>query len=187
MCASGLIQIGRPDSMKQWFVMRDLKRSNAKLPAYKMLAERGMEVFTPLVWKVVARRNSRVRLQRPYMQDLLFVYESRRELDTLVELVPTLQYRYVRGMYCEPMTVRNDDMERFILAVRSADNPCFYTPSEITPAMIGRRVRIIGGPLDGYVGFLQKIRGSQKKHLFVELPSLLTVSVEVSPEFIQLL
>ncbi len=28
-----------------WFVMRDLKRPNAKLPAYKFLAEQGLEVF----------------------------------------------------------------------------------------------------------------------------------------------
>ena len=47
--------------------------------------------------------------------------------------------------------------------------------------MIGRNVRIIGGPLDNYEGRLQKIRGSRSRRLLVELPNLLTVSVEVSP------
>ena len=173
--------------MKEWYVMRDLKRSNAKLPAYKLLTEKGFEVFTPMVWKVVSRRGKRLRIQVPYMQDLLFVFDTRRELDPIVELVPTLQYRFVRGMYCEPMTVRCEDMERFITAVKSAESPCFYTPGEVTPDMIGHKVRIVGGPLDSYEGRLQKIRGSRSRRLFVELPALLTVSVEVNPEFIQLL
>lgn len=35
----------------QWFVMRDLTRSNAKLPAYLLLAGEGIECFTPMVPK----------------------------------------------------------------------------------------------------------------------------------------
>ena len=59
------------------------------------------------------------------------------------------------------------------------------TPEELTPTMVGKKVRIIGGPLDSYEGRLQKMQGSQVKRLFVELPSLLAVSVEVNPEYIQ--
>ena len=106
-------------------------------------------------------------------------------IDPIVERVPTLQYRFLRGTYCEPMTVRNEDMERFIKAVGTAENPRYYTPEELTPAMVGKKVRIIGGPLDSYEGRLQKMQGSQVKRLFVELPSLLAVSVEVNPEYIQ--
>jgi len=32
----------------QWFVMRDLKRPNAKLPAYRLLRELNFEVFVPM-------------------------------------------------------------------------------------------------------------------------------------------
>ncbi len=52
--------------------------------------------------------------------------------------------------------------------------------------MLGKQVRIIGGPLDGYEGRLQKLQGSRVKRLFVELPGLLTAAVEVEPEYIQL-
>ena len=61
----------------QWFVMRDLKRTNAKLPAYQMLGEMGMEVFTPMVWKIVTQHGKRVRMEVPFMQVLLCVHESR--------------------------------------------------------------------------------------------------------------
>lgn len=165
--------------LRQWFVMRDLKRGNAKQPAYKLLGELKIRFFTPMVWKLRIRQGKRVRQQVPFMPDLLFVYDSRKVLDPLVERIATLQY--------QPMTVRNADMERFIRAVDAMNNPCFYTPEEINPDMLGKKVRIVGGLLDGYEGCLQKMQGSRIKRLFVELPNLLTAAVEVQPEFIQLL
>ena len=53
--------------------------------------------------------------------------------------------------------------------------------------MYRNRIRIIGGTLDGYEGFLLTMRGSKVKRLLVELPSLLAASVEVEPEYIELL
>lgn len=173
--------------LRQWFVMRDLKRGNAKQPAYKLLGELKIRFFTPMVWKLRIRQGKRVRQQVPFMPDLLFVYDSRKVLDPLVEQIATLQYRFVKGGNHQPMTVRNADMERFIRAVDAMNNPCFYTPEEINPDMLGKKVRIVGGLLDGYEGCLQKMQGSRIKRLFVELPNLLTATVEVQPEFIQVL
>ena len=171
----------------QWFVMRDLKRRNAKLPAYKLLESLGIKVFTPMVWKLVVRHGKRSREEVPFMQDLLFVHDTRQAVDPIVEKYGTVQYRYVRGGYKVPMTVREADMQRFIHAVESSENPRYYTPKEITPDMIGREVRIVGGPLDGYEGHLQKMQGVRVKRLFVELPNLLAAAVEVQPEYIQLI
>lgn len=39
-----------------WFVMRDLKRPNAKEPAYKQLGELSIEVFTPLRWHLPIKK-----------------------------------------------------------------------------------------------------------------------------------
>ena len=58
------------------------------------------------------------------------------------------------------MTVRRVDMQRFILAVRATEEPRYYSPEEITPDMYGRRVLIVGGPLDGLEGRLLKARGT---------------------------
>lgn len=168
----------------QWFVMRDLKRRNAKLPAYKQLDGMVETVFTPMVWRLVTRHGKRIKEQVPFIQDLLFVHSTRQVVDPIVEKYGTVQYRYVRGGYKIPMTVREADMQRFIDAVNSAENPQYYTPKEITPDMIGRKVRIVGGPLDGYEGNLQKMQGARTRRLFVELPNLLAAAVEVQPEYI---
>ena len=163
----------------QWFVMRDLKRRNAKLPAYKLFESLGIKVFTPMVWKLVVRHGKRCKEEVPFMQDLLFIHDTRQAVDPIVEKYDTLQYRYIRGGYKVPMTVRENEMQHFIHAVESSENPRYYTPEEITPDMIGREVRIVGGPLDGYEGHLQKVQGARVKRLFVELPNLLTAAVEV--------
>ena len=77
-------------------------------------------------------------------------------------------------------------MERFIHATQSS-SPKYFLPEEITPAMLRRRIRIVGGLLDGCEGTLLTVRGSKVKRLLVQIPELLAVAVEVNPEYIQLL
>lgn len=170
-----------------WFVMRDLKRSNAKLRAYEMFDNMKIENFTPKVWKLVVRNGKRIRVEVPFIQDLLFVHNSRNVLDPIVENISTLQYRFIRGAQHTPMIVDDRDMERFMKAVEITENPHYYIPKELDASMIGKRVRIVGGPFDGYEGNLQKLRGTKVKRIFIELPTFVTLPVEINPEYIQLL
>lgn len=166
----------------QWYVMRDLKRANAKLPAYKQLTDAGFRVFTPMTLKVLERNGKRTRVEVPFVQDLLFVCSERDALDRVVEHTETLQYRYVKGAaYRTPMTVPSTDMERFISAVATVKTPHYYHPDEITPNMYGARVRMIcEGPMNGLEGTLLKIKGSGKKRLLVKLAGVLAAAVEIS-------
>ena len=172
-------------SEKQWFVMRDLKRRNSNTLAIHDLAKVGLEVFTPMTQMVMKIGGKLQRRDVPVIQDLLFVHEAKEILDSVVELTPTLQYRYQRGKSKdEPTTVRNEDMERFILAVSNTETPIYYKPGELTDAMYGKYVHIIGGTLNGYEGRLLSIKGMRKRRLIVELPGLMAAAVEVHPDFI---
>ena len=176
------------DTQKQWFALRDLKRANATLPAYKQLAEAGIEVFTPMTTRFVVREGKRTRVEVPAMCDLLFANESRQNLDPIVAKTPTLQYRFKKGgKQGEAIIIPTEDMARFIGAVQTANNPKYYSADEITPLLCGRKIRMVGGPLDGYEGILQTIRGSKTKHLIISLPSLLAVSVDITDEFIEVM
>lgn len=170
----------------QWFVMRDLKRPNALKPAYEQLERKGFTVFTPKVWQIAVKKGKKVRMEVPYIPGLLFVHDTRESLDPVVEKTPTLQYHYLRHGWCEPMTVPEADMNRFMQAVAATPSPQYYLPSEITPQMYNRKIRIVGGPLDGQEGTLVTTRGSKVKRLLVEIPNLLAVAVEVNPEYIRL-
>lgn len=176
------------DDSLQWFALRDLTRPNAKLPAYKKLVDMGFEVYTPLVTRLVGNGPGKKRIRVPAIHDLLFVRATRERLDPIVRRMSTLQYRFARGQgYCVPLTVRSVDMARFVSAVSLTSTPQYFLPSEITPEMYGRRVHIVGGPMDGYEGYLLKTRGSHKRRLLVNLDTFLAVAVEISPEFVELL
>lgn len=175
-------------SEKQWFVMRDLKRRNANNLAIHDLANAGVEVFTPMTQMIMTIGGRRQRRDVPVIQDLLFVHETKERLDQLVQKRPTLQFRYVLGKSKdEPMTVRNEEMEKFIFAVSKDKSTLYYKPGELTNAMYGKNIRIIGGVFNGYEGQLLSIKGMRKRRLIIELKGLITVAVEVEPEFIQIL
>lgn len=170
---------------ERWYVLRDLKRANAALPGYRLLSGLGMEVFTPTEWRLVVRGGRRVREEVPFVRDLVFARGARPALDAVVESVPTLQYRWLRGTWREPMTVGDVEMGRFIRAVRASGSPRYYLPGEVTPAMCGRRVRVVGGPLDGCEGVLLRVRGSRVRRILVGIEGLLAAGVEVSPEYME--
>ncbi len=175
-------------SAKLWFVMRDLKRRNSNILAIHELAKAGIEVFTPMTQMIMTIGGRRQRRDVPVVQDLLFVHEAKETLDPFVEMYPNLQYRFMFGhSKDEPMTVRDADMERFIYAIGHSDTSRYYRPGELTEAMYGRRVRIVGGTLDQFEGRLLSVKGMRKRRLLVELPGLITAAVEVAPEYIQII
>lgn len=175
-------------SAKQWFVMRDLKRRNANNLAIHELAKAGLEVFTPMTQMVMKIGGRLQRRDVPLIQDLLFVHETKADLDPYVAKYPTLQYRYQRGKTAdEPMAVGSEEMQRFIYAVSHTETPVYYKPGELTESMRGRYVRIVGGVLDNFEGHLLSVKGKRKKHLIIELPGLIAAAVEVEPDFIQII
>ena len=177
---------------EHWFVLRDLKRPNAKNSAYKLLQQEKFhlrdKLFTPLQKRIYLRFGKPTLQEVPCIPDLLFVYASRQVLDPIISEISTLQYRYVKGGQPNtPMTVREADMNRFIEAVHKAEKVEFFTPEAVSPALYGKWIRIIGGPLDGLEGRLLSKRGSKRKRLIVDLPGFLSAAIEVEPAYIQVI
>lgn len=166
--------------------MRDLSRRNSNRMAHHVLSDAGFEVFTPMIDMLLTIRGKKQRRSVPVIQDLLFVHETKESLDPYVAKYPMLQYRFVRGKSAnEPAVIREDDMRRFIMAVSSTENPKYFMPGELSPAMYGKKVRIIGGALDSYEGILLSVKGMRTKRLIVEIPNLISAAVEVAPQYIQ--
>lgn len=139
-------------------------------------------------WRMTKRNGKQYGREVPVMPDLLFAHDTREILDPIIAQTPTLQYRFKRGgAYCEPIIVPEDDMNRFIGAVRMAEEPKYYSVEEIGAVMKGKRIRVVGGPMNGYEGKLLSVRGSKVKRIVIELPNLLAVSVKVDDEYIQVI
>ena len=176
----------------RWYVLRDLARPNAKNPAYKQLQampEMAGCVFIPMKQRVFTEFGKRVVRFVPYMPDLLFVHKSKKELDPIVHDIELLQYRYVRGgKQFEAMSVRAQDFEKFREAVEQIDNVEYYSYEEVSPQLYGKKIRIIGGRLNGFEGRLMSKRGSKFKRLLVDLRECnLAAAMQVESEFIQLM
>lgn len=181
--------MSEPNEAPCWFVLRDLKRKNANNPAYKTLPEMGFETFTPMHW--VLRDNTKcgkTRVHEPFIHGLLFAKALKSELNKVVDKTETLQYRFVKGLQKTPMVVPMGEMQRFIKVVTSDHANCiYYSPEEVTPEMLNKKVMIVGGGMDGATGYLITKRGSSKKRLLLQLESLLVASVEITEGYIQLI
>lgn len=173
---------------KQWYVLRDFKKRNAKSPGYKLLPDLGIRCFTPMHWVVSTRLGKRIREYVPVIQSLLFAYDTKEALDPIIEKEHAIQFQYRRGAGKNYfMTVPDAEMEQFIHAVNNDPSPIYFTPAELTQDKIGRKITVNGGPLDGYTGVLLKMRGTRKRRLLVKIEGFLAAAVEVSPEFVQLI
>lgn len=164
----------------RWYVLRDLKRANAKRPNYLMLRERGFDVYMPTTRVRVAAGPRRGQMAEvPVLPSMIFVHSTAEALAPEVELTNTLQFRYVPGGYLKAMVVPDDDMQRFIRATSSESYIESLLPEDIKPGMLGQKVRIQGGALDGMEVTLLKIRGVRKKRAIVEIPGLVAAVVEI--------
>ena len=170
-----------------WYVMRDLSRSHALNPAYKVLKEAGLEIFTPMVRKTITRRGKRRIVEVPYMADLIFIHASQQTIDPWLRMLPRLQYRFMKGFHNRRMTVPEAEMQQFITAVERVPQAAYIDPELITPQMYGRTVRIIGGELIGYEGRLLKVRGTRKRRFIVSIPGLIAATVDLDPAHIEFL
>lgn len=178
----------KTEENKEWFVLRDLKRPNSLTPAWRELTEAGHEIFTPMREYIVTRGGKKIRINKPVINDLLFLHTDREAADKIVASIPTLQYRFAKGGgYRQPMTVRPKEMDRFIRAVKESEEPKYILPAELDESALGSKVRIIGGPLEGVEGTLLRIRGARKRRIVVSIPELLSVEVEVTPDFVEVL
>lgn len=176
----------KEESGEGWYVMRDLTRPNAKMPAYKALEGEKLEVFTPMKSVCKVSKGKPFCETVPYMHDLLFIHAYRAEIDEVVGRIRTLQYRYVKGGgYRCPMMIGEAEMQRFIKAVKVSGLPKYYAPGEITEAMCRHRIRVVSGELEGYEGRLLTVKGSKVKRLIVELDKICAVGVEVSQDVIE--
>lgn len=158
------------DAVPRWWVLRDLKRANALQPAWRMLGDMGLDVYTPLVDRVTVSGGRKHTTAVPYIPDLVFVRATRSRLDPVVQRTPTLQYRFVKGApYGTAMTVPARDMEMFITASRAMRRPRYIDPTQVRT---GARVRIVSaGPFDGLEGRLVTTPGNRRKSILVS-PSL---------------
>ena len=171
---------------QQWFVMRDLHRGPANQYIYERLSSQGFETYTPTVKKRKIVKGHAVIVEKPYIRDLFFIHATLSQVKAIMTPYCHFQFRYRIGVSpATPIVVPAKEMDDFIRVNQNSDSPEFISPDSIPSDVRNRKIRVVGGPLDGVQGMLKTVRGSKFKTLYVELPGIMAVSAVSQFDFIQ--
>ena len=167
------------ESPYQWFAMRATYKR--ELVARDYLAGKGIEVFVPLKKVVKEVRGIKRKLTVPAINNLVFVHARKEELQEAKYGVDYLQYltRKFEGRSI-PIIVPDRQMEQFRQVVEDDTiDKTFYAPGELDLSA-GTRVRIHGGPMDGYTGVLVKVKGKRSKQFLIDVEGTISVSTQLN-------
>lgn len=162
-------------SQEQWFAMRATYKREMLAKDY--LTSKGFEVFLPMKTVIKVVRGIKRKLSVPAINSLLFVYAQKEMLQQAKWGVEYLQYLTKKDNDRNvPIVVPDRQMEQFIQFVLNDDiEKRFFAPGEVNLAA-GTKVKVHGGPFDGYEGVLVKIKGKRKKQFCLDIPDVLIVN-----------
>lgn len=166
------------DSTCCWFAMRATYKR--EFVAQEYLTGKGFEVFVPLKKVIKVVRGIKRKVTEPAIKGLIFVKGEREALKKAKFGVEYLQYitRRDEGRNV-PIIVPERQMEQFIAVVQDdAVDKTFYTPDEVNITS-GTKVRVHGGPFDGFEGVLVRIQGKRNKQFFINIDGLVAVNTVV--------
>ncbi|MCM1377003.1 MAG: UpxY family transcription antiterminator [Clostridium sp.] len=171
----------------EWFALSAPYRREMR--ARELFESLGIETFVPMQQLLEETAGGRrKRTLRPAVPNLLFARSTRSQLQAFKTQYPIVQYitRPIDGRN-EPIIVPDRQMEDFRRAItKSLDTILYFKPSEIDLSK-GKRVRIIGGVLNGVSGTLMKVKGARSRRLVIMLEGLGAVAAEVEPDYIELI
>lgn len=166
------------DTPYQWFAMRATYKR--EFMAQEYLTNKGFEVFLPLKREVREIRGIKRKVTVPAINSLIFVKAQKEELQQAKFGVEYLQYltKKLDGKNI-PIVVPTDQMEQFKMVVEDDTiDKTYFAPGEVNLTE-GTKVKVHGGPLDGYEGVLVKIKGKRNKQFFLDVEGVLSVNPEL--------
>jgi transcription antitermination factor NusG len=153
---------------EQWYALYTCSRHEKQVAA--QLEQRGLEFFLPLYASVRRWKDRRVELDLPLFPGYVFVHIPLRERVRVLQVPGAVHFVAFQGT---PSALAAEDVERLRNGLRSG------VRAEPHPYLtIGRRVRVVRGPLTGMQGILLRRKERFRLVLSIEL-IMRSVAVEV--------
>ncbi len=160
-----------------WFAMSATFGRELKAKAF--LESRNMTCFVPMKYEVVnSRTQGKVRKLIPAISNLIFVYTTKKEIQTLKAGLGYLQYltKPVNGKNV-PLTVPEQQMQQFMAVCNTySDKLVYLSPNEVNLKK-GTRVRIVGSQFDGVEGTFVRVDNGRKKRVVVLVQGIAAVMI----------
>lgn len=168
-----------------WFAMKAIHKEKL---AMELFTDKNIRYFFPTVSSTTTIRGEKVIKERALIPGTIFVYASYNVLNELKRVYTYLTFSYRRSTSgFKILKVPESEMERFIdSATKMKNNIHYFQPNELELKK-GNRVRIVGGPLDGYEGVLLKAKGRAKRMFLIDFNILGSLGTYVEPQFIQVI
>lgn len=187
---------GSSSNEVHWFPMRILYGKDV-LMIGKVLHELKIEYFLPTDDAVVIKDESKEVVKKPKLNDLIFVHSTKSHLTELkhkyakcrylcfITYIPRSEIR--NGMTLMERSASNriviipdKEMEQFMKVVSEESIKITLIPYSETFRHIGRRIRILQGPLEDCIGTLRRVKNN--KHVHIDCGGIVTVQLEYMPK-----
>lgn len=171
-----------------WFAMSATFGRELKAKAF--LESKQVKCFVPMRYEIVKdRKRGKTRKLVPAINNLIFVYTTKEQIQSLKTLVTYLQYltNPVDGRNL-PIIVPEHQMQQFMAVCNTYNEKLIYlSPSEVRLEK-GTPVRIIGSAFDGIEGTFVKVDKCRKKRVVVMVGGITAVAlVELTDGYIQVI
>lgn len=187
---------GNEEKELHWFPMR-IAYDKDVLKIGEILKERRIEFFLPTDEEVEPHPEGHRIILKPKIKDLVFIRSSKAELTELkhtrtlcrylrfITYVPHEQLRsqmspMERSTVNRILVIRENEMSDFIKAVTLISEKAKLIPYSETFNHIGRKIRILQGPLAGTIGTLRRIKNN--KHVHIDCGGIVTVELGYVPK-----
>ncbi len=171
----------------EWYVMRVYK--NERKAEEMLSSAEGLSYYLPKQQAIRTRHGRKVLCWVPVIPSMVFVYATHQEIVNFKKKVYNdLQFITTnRGGNARYLIVPTAQMESFIrMCDQKQQTIAFYQPSDLHLDK-GTKVRIHGGIFDEMEGTYLKMSGKRRKQFVVILLDIIAVSVEIQPEFVEII
>lgn len=173
------------DPDKQWYVLR--ATYGRELKAYDYLISKRVVVYVPFRQTVRYYGATVKKVREPLLPNILFVYCSKNEVETLIKFTPELFYlNYYYDHLCRsvddknpPLIVDYYQMMSFILTTSTLNEHIRLIDTSQCHFKSGDRVRVTNGAFIGVEGRVARVSGQQR--VIVEIDGLCTLATAYIP------
>ena len=155
-----------------WYAIRVTYNREMKVKAD--LDAKGISCFIPMNIVYRIYRGRRVKKLVPSIHNLIFFHISHEDMKRY-KAETRLPIRYIMNPAThKPVVVPSDQMDNFIAVAGSQEEKLIYLSPEEIPFKRGDKVRVMGGPFEGAVGELVRIKGDRR--VVVEIEGVVAVA-----------
>lgn len=169
-------------SEKNWYAIR--VTYNREMMVKRDLDAKHIECFLPMKYKIEMRGERKIKVLKPAINNLIFIYTSLEHLKEYKEY-SSLPIRYIMNQETrKPIIVPTKQMQDFIAVAGTMNEQLVYLEPDMSNFTKGDRVRIIGGVFEGAEGMFMRIKGDRR--VVVCIPGVAAVATAfVHPSLVE--